>query len=124
MNALRECGLEGAARLLERDIRALGERIRRTVRIMEMCGSHTMAIARFGVKSCLPPNVVLTSGPGCPVCVTGPGFIDAALALAERGAILVTFGDTIRVPGVPVQSRRGTRPGSGHPGVLFPRWRP
>lgn len=71
----------------------------RTVRIMEVCGSHTMAIARFGIRSLLPDCVDLVSGPGCPVCVTPPGFIDAALELAQRGATIATFGDMIHVPG-------------------------
>jgi len=75
---------------------ALGER---RVRLMEVCGSHTMAIARHGLRDLLPPNVTLVSGPGCPVCVTDPGYVDAALDLAERGARLATFGDMLRVPG-------------------------
>ena len=71
----------------------------RTVRIMEVCGSHTMAIGRYGIRQLLPENVELVSGPGCPVCVTDPGYLDAAIALAGRGAVIVTFGDMIRVPG-------------------------
>ncbi|MBF0427187.1 MAG: hydrogenase formation protein HypD, partial [Magnetococcales bacterium] len=51
----------------------------RTVNLMEVCGSHTMAIARFGIRDFLPPEVTLVSGPGCPVCVTDPGYIDAAI---------------------------------------------
>lgn len=70
------------------------------VRIMEVCGTHTMAIARCGIKSMLPENVELLSGPGCPVCVTPAGVIDAMLQLAmEPGVILATYGDMIRVPG-------------------------
>ncbi len=71
----------------------------RRVHIMEVCGSHTMAIGRYGIRQFLPENVELISGPGCPVCVTDPGYIDAAIALAKQGAILATFGDMIRVPG-------------------------
>jgi len=71
----------------------------RRVHIMEVCGSHTMAIGRYGIRELLPENVELISGPGCPVCVTDPGYIDAAIALAGKGAILATFGDMIRVPG-------------------------
>ncbi len=77
---------------------ALAEQGRR-VHVMEVCGSHTMAIGRYGIRSLLPGNVELISGPGCPVCVTAPGYIDAALALAGRGAIVATFGDMVRVPG-------------------------
>lgn len=78
--------------------RALAEQ-GRAVHIMEVCGSHTMAIGRYGIRPLLPENVALISGPGCPVCVTDPGYLDAAIALAGRGAVIVTFGDMIRVPG-------------------------
>ncbi len=92
--------VSGAASWLARDLAALGEKLGdRQVRLMEVCGSHTMAIARHALRDLLPPNVRLVSGPGCPVCVTDPGYVDAALALAERGATLVTFGDMLRVPG-------------------------
>jgi hydrogenase expression/formation protein HypD len=68
--------------------------------LMEVCGTHTMAVARFGLKSLLPPGVQLVSGPGCPVCVTAQEDIDAFLALGSLpGAILATFGDMVRVPG-------------------------
>ena len=69
------------------------------VNVMEVCGSHTMAIARYGLRSVLPRNVELISGPGCPVCVTPTGYIDAAIELARRGALVVSFGDMILVPG-------------------------
>ncbi len=68
--------------------------------LMEVCGTHTMAVARFGLKSLLPPEVRLVSGPGCPVCVTHQADIDAFLALGTRpNTILATFGDMVRVPG-------------------------
>jgi hydrogenase expression/formation protein HypD len=67
---------------------------------MEVCGSHTMAIARSGLKSLLPKNIRLISGPGCPVCVTPVGYVDHALALAKKdNVIIATFGDMVRVPG-------------------------
>jgi hydrogenase expression/formation protein HypD len=66
---------------------------------MEVCGTHTMAIARHGIRDVLPDNVVLCSGPGCPVCVTDAGYIDAAIELARRGVAIATFGDMLRVPG-------------------------
>jgi hydrogenase expression/formation protein HypD len=78
-----------------RELAAQGKR----VHIMEVCGSHTMAIGRYGIRELLPESVELISGPGCPVCVTDPGYIDAAVELAGKGAILATFGDMIRVPG-------------------------
>lgn len=71
----------------------------RPYRFMEVCGSHTMAIARFGIKSILPPQVELVSGPGCPVCVTPQCEIDALFDIAVKGAVITTFGDMMRVPG-------------------------
>ena len=70
------------------------------VNLMEVCGTHTMAIARTGIKSMLPKNVKLLSGPGCPVCVTPSEVIDTVLELAMRqDVIITTYGDMIRVPG-------------------------
>ena len=70
------------------------------VRLMEVCGTHTMAIAEAGIRSLLPENVRLLSGPGCPVCVTPAELIDAVLELAmEKDLILASYGDMIRVPG-------------------------
>lgn len=67
---------------------------------MEVCGTHTMAIAKYGLREILPPEIELLSGPGCPVCVTSQGDIDLALELAARpGVTLFTFGDMLRVPG-------------------------
>ncbi len=72
----------------------------RRVTFMEVCGTHTMSIYRYGLKWMLPENVNLLSGPGCPVCVTGNEYIDRAVALARRDdVILSTFGDMMRVPG-------------------------
>jgi hydrogenase expression/formation protein HypD len=68
--------------------------------LMEVCGTHTMAVARFGLKTLLPPGLNLVSGPGCPVCVTSQEDIDAFLALGSiPQALLATFGDMMRVPG-------------------------
>ena len=67
---------------------------------MEVCGTHTMAIYRHGIPSLLPENVRLVSGPGCPVCVTPTGYLDALLELAAKPEVIVaTFGDMIKVPG-------------------------
>lgn len=78
-------------------IRALGER---PMTLMEVCGTHTMAIARSGLKTLLPENIRLLSGPGCPVCVTPAEVIDAVLELAmEKNVILASYGDMLRVPG-------------------------
>lgn len=67
---------------------------------MEVCGTHTMAIARFGIKELLPPDIRLLSGPGCPVCVTPNRYIDHAIALSRlEDTTITTFGDMVRVPG-------------------------
>ena len=68
--------------------------------IMEICGGQTHSIVRHGIDRMLPKGVNLLHGPGCPVCVTPAGIIDAAIALAGRpGVILCSFGDMLRVPG-------------------------
>jgi len=73
---------------------------RDAVRIMEVCGTHTMAIAASGLRSLLPAGLKLTSGPGCPVCVTDQSYMDQAVMLAMRGdAVIATYGDMVRVPG-------------------------
>lgn len=78
-------------------IRTLGER---PMTLMEVCGTHTMAIARSGLKTLLPENIRLLSGPGCPVCVTPAEVIDGVLELAmEKNLILASYGDMLRVPG-------------------------
>ena len=66
---------------------------------MEFCGGHTHALARYGVIDLLPDNVRMIHGPGCPVCVLPIGRIDMAIGLAlERGVMLCTYGDVMRVP--------------------------
>lgn len=67
--------------------------------LMEVCGTHTMAIAKSGVKSLLPDGVSLLSGPGCPVCVTSDAALQAAMHLClEKDVILAVYGDMLRVP--------------------------
>ncbi len=87
--------LAGRIRELAADLDAQGK----PAHIMEVCGTHTMAIARYGIRDLLPPNIDLVSGPGCPVCVTNAGYIDAAIELAGAGPVVVSFGDMIQVPG-------------------------
>lgn len=70
------------------------------LRLMEVCGTHTVAIFRHGIRTLLPETIRLISGPGCPVCVTAQADIDAFVALAQRREVtLATFGDLMRVPG-------------------------
>ena len=85
-----------AHRLVER----IRQSIHRPVRLMEVCGTHTVSIFRSGLRSLLPRTITLLSGPGCPVCVTAQADIDAFVALARTdGVIVTTFGDLMRVPG-------------------------
>ncbi len=70
------------------------------IRLMEVCGTHTHNISRYGIPSLFPAGITLISGPGCPVCVTPAGYIDRAAELSMRpGCTLLSFGDMIRVPG-------------------------
>lgn len=70
------------------------------ISIMEVCGSHTAAISKYGISGLLSEKIHLVSGPGCPVCVTPSAYIDRLIALAmEEDTTVVTFGDLLRVPG-------------------------
>ena len=72
----------------------------RPIRLMEVCGTHTVSIFRSGIRSLLPKTIALLSGPGCPVCVTDQREIDAFIELARLDDVIVTtFGDLMRVPG-------------------------
>jgi hydrogenase expression/formation protein HypD len=72
----------------------------RPIQLMEVCGTHTVSIFRYGIRGILPEHIRLISGPGCPVCVTPNGDIDLAIALSrQKDTIIVTFGDMMRVPG-------------------------
>ncbi len=73
---------------------------KKNIRLMEVCGTHTVSIFRSGIRSILPQTVSLLSGPGCPVCVTDQAEIDAFIELARiDDVIITTFGDLMRVPG-------------------------
>lgn len=80
-------------------INEIAREIGREIKIMEVCGTHTSAIARYGIKSVLPKNIRLVSGPGCPVCVTSQHDIDCMIELALQGIHVSTYGDMMRVPG-------------------------
>ena len=72
----------------------------RPVRFMEVCGTHTVSICRHGIRELMPPEISLTSGPGCPVCVTATADIDTFIKAAKlENSIITTFGDLLRVPG-------------------------
>lgn len=95
-----ECfsSLENSEKLLK-DLSSLAARLG-PVSLMEVCGTHTMAIAACGLKQLLPDEIRLISGPGCPVCVTPPGAIDEILRISENPRIVIaSYGDLLRVPG-------------------------
>jgi hydrogenase expression/formation protein HypD len=91
------------ARALLGKVNGLAEelcRTRKTINLMEVCGTHTMAISGFGIRRAVDPRLRLLSGPGCPVCVTAQEEIDAAIGVAGLPDVtVVTFGDMLRVPG-------------------------
>lgn len=97
-----------AQRMMDAACRKLG----RQINVMEVCGTHTVSIFRNGIRSTLPAGLRLLSGPGCPVCVTDPGYIDMVLQLADRDDVIIaTYGDMVRVPGkngsLETRQRRG-----------------
>ncbi len=103
MTTSRQANQHRMQDLRDRLARAVG-RVGRTVRVMEVCGTHTVSASRSGLRSLIASQVKLISGPGCPVCVTSQAYIDAVVDLALAGQVTVaTYGDMIRVPG-----RRGS----------------
>ena len=86
---------------IQRHWRRLAATGRANVQLMEICGTHTVAISRGGLRSLLPQGLRLVSGPGCPVCVTDQSYMDQAVHLAREapGVIIATYGDMLRVPG-------------------------
>ncbi|HET6496407.1 MAG TPA: hydrogenase formation protein HypD, partial [Thermoleophilia bacterium] len=85
--------------LLRRLAAELAGEARDGLTVMEVCGTHTMAIARYGLRELLPSRLRLVSGPGCPVCVTAMRDLDRVIALARLPRVtMVTFGDLLRVP--------------------------
>jgi hydrogenase expression/formation protein HypD len=82
------------------ELHRLAKVIGRPLKLMEVCGTHTVEIFRHGIRDVIPKTITLLSGPGCPVCVTSVRDVDAAISIAEKpDVILTTFGDMMRVPG-------------------------
>ena len=84
-------------------VEKLAERIKSRsegpARFMEVCGGHTMTLHKYGLPDLLPGHTSLISGPGCPVCVSGQGFIGALIELASMPKVTVaTYGDLMRIP--------------------------
>jgi hydrogenase expression/formation protein HypD len=85
----------------------------RAIKIMEVCGTHTVTAQREGVHGLLPENVQLISGPGCPVCVTPAGYIEQAVQLGlEHKVHITTYGDMLRVPGITMSLEDARRKGA------------
>ncbi len=80
-------------------ISQVATQIKREIVLMEVCGTHTQTVSQNGIRSLLPRNVKLLTGPGCPVCVTAQEDIDGVVALAKAGIPIATYGDMLRVPG-------------------------
>lgn len=81
-------------------IRKIQKTSTRPIQLMEVCGTHTVSIFRYGIRGILPEQIRLISGPGCPVCVTSNHDIDLAIAVSrQKDVIIATFGDMMRVPG-------------------------
>lgn len=100
MKYIDEYRSPGLVRGLLDAVSVLAAGIGRNVSLMEICGTHTHAIGRYGFRRLLPQTLRLVSGPGCPVCVTSIGDVDRALHLAGLpGVVFATFGDMLRVPG-------------------------
>ncbi len=95
-------------------IRRLAEKISRPVRLMEVCGTHTVTAFRSGLRTLLPDGVSLLAGPGCPVCVTPGKYIDWIIAVAQQpDTVVATFGDMVRVPGTETSLEKVRALGAG-----------
>lgn len=87
-------------REIEPDLDRMREKLGRKLRIMEVCGTHSVSFSKSGVRDILAPYVDLISGPGCPVCVTDQSEIDQMVAYSRlKDVIVTTFGDMMKVPG-------------------------
>jgi hydrogenase expression/formation protein HypD len=81
------------------DIYRKSAEIKKPIRFMELCGTHSESVAKYAIKSVLPKNITLVSGPGCPVCVTDQEDIDIIVGLAASGVPVACYGDAANVPG-------------------------
>jgi hydrogenase expression/formation protein HypD len=80
--------------------RRIAELVTHPINLMEVCGTHTVAISRNGIRARLPKHLRLLSGPGCPVCVTPTAIVDTLIELSRLPNVVIsTFGDMLRVPG-------------------------
>lgn len=97
---------------LKREVERLAAKLPRPIRLMEVCGTHTEAITRSGLRSVLPSALELVTGPGCPVCVTPQRDMDAVVGLALSGIPIACYGDVLRVPGTEMSLERACSAGA------------
>lgn len=87
-------------KLVKKYLGQIQDTVTKSWNIMEVCGGQTHSLVKNGILNLLPPEIQMIHGPGCPVCVTPLNLIDKAVYLAEeKGVILCSFGDMLRVPG-------------------------
>lgn len=86
------------ARAIVNSIHEKFTKISKPVKIMHICGTHEATVARSGIRSLLPDDLRIISGPGCPVCVCPSEHVSTAIKLADEGNIITTFGDMLKVP--------------------------
>lgn len=97
MNIINEFdNLDLSIKLLEE----IKKNVTKEISIMEVCGTHTRSIYKYGIDKLLPKNIKILSGPGCPVCVTSQRYIDSAIEISKKSNVIVTtFGDMMMIPG-------------------------
>jgi hydrogenase expression/formation protein HypD len=100
---------------IAREVKAIG---RAPIPLMHVCGSHEQAIARFGLRAVLPPELLVIMGPGCPVCITDTPEVDEAVALAADGKVVCTYGDMLKLPGT-VKSLADAQADGGRVEVIY-----
>ncbi len=106
--------------LAQEFIAAIWQESKSPIRLMEVCGTHTAAIFRHGLRELLPPHLELISGPGCPVCVTPQAEIDLILEMAESPQVIIaTFGDLMNVPGSGQESLKTARARQAQVSVVY-----
>ena len=81
------------------EIRDIAKKLGKKLKFMHVCGTHEYTISKYGLRTLLPKNIEIISGPGCPVCICPAADIDKAIKIGEReNTIITTFGDMLRVP--------------------------
>jgi len=94
------------------EINKLALRIKKTVRLMEVCGTHTQVIVQNGIRQLMPKNIKLLTGPGCPVCITPEEDVDKVLALALNNIPIATYGDALFLKGSTISLKEAQEKGA------------